>query len=113
MATKVFLEWENVNFTWDNLDMLWEDVSILIDVEKVVRKGGGLGSYIRGNPWDQTRKELGEEKTKKFIRLVCRVNDLEYEDVIDPNPKIKVTAEHIQKTFNESIKVGVKIDLQK
>lgn len=110
MSTKVFLEWERVNTTWDNLDQVWEDVHILIEVAEVVKRGGGISSYVKGNPWDQTRRELGDEKTKKFIRLVCRVNDLEYEDVIDPNPKIKVTAEHIQKTFNESIKVGVKID---
>ena len=110
MATKVFLEWENVNFTWDNLDMLWEDVAILIEVGEVIRRGGGASSYVRGNPWEKTRKELGEEKTNKFIRILCRVNNLEYEDVIDPDPKIKVTVQHIEKTMNESIKVGVKID---
>lgn len=111
MATKVFLEWENVNFTWDNLEMLWEDVALLIEVGGLIRKGGGgIGSYVKGNPWDKTRQELGEEKTKRFVRLVCRINDLEYEDIIDPNPKIKVTVEHIEKTLNESMKVGVKID---
>jgi hypothetical protein len=110
MSTKVFLEWENVNTTWDQLNQVWEDVHILIEVGGVIRKGGGLGSYVKGNPWDRTRRELGEEKTNKFIRIVCRVNGLEYEDIIDPNPKIRVTAEHIEKTFAESIKVGVKID---
>ena len=44
------------------------------------------------------------------VVVVCRVNELEYEDVIDPNPKIKVTADHIDKVFHEAIKVGVKID---
>jgi hypothetical protein len=110
MSTKVFLEWENVDFTWENLDMLWEDVALLIEVGGVIRGGGGISSYVKGNPWDVTKRELGEEKTKRFIRLVCKVNNLEYEDVIYPDPKIRVTADHIEKTLNESIKVGVKID---
>ena len=110
MITKVYLEWENVDFTWDHLDMLWEEVVLIKEVGELVRRGGGSGAYVRNNPWEKTREELGEEKTKKFIRIVCRVNELEYEDVIDPNPKIKVTAEHIEKVFHEAIKVGVKID---
>jgi len=110
MITKVYLEWENTDFTWDQLDMLWEDVAIIKEVGELIRRGGGSSDYVRGNPWDKTRRELGEEKTKKFIKIVCRVNGLEYEDVIDPNPKIKVTANHIDRVFNESIKVGIKID---
>jgi hypothetical protein len=110
MQQKVFLEWENVFTNWEDLDQVWEDVHILIEVAESIKRGGGLSSYVKGNPWDKTRKELGEEKTKKFIKIVCKVNGLEFEDVIDPNPKIQVTVEHLEKTFAESIKIGVKID---
>jgi len=113
MITKVYLEWENTDFTWDHLDMLWEEVAIIKEVGELIRRGGGAGAYVRGNPWEKTREQLGEEKTKKFIRIVCNVNGLEYEDVIDPNPKIKVTATHIEKVFIEAVKVGVKIDFKK
>ena len=111
MSIKVFLEWEAVNTTWDTLDQVWEDVHILIEVAQVVKRGGGgLASYVRNNPWDVTKRELGEEKTKKFIKIFCRVNDLDFEEVIEPNSQIKVTVEQMEKTFNESIKIGVKID---
>lgn len=113
MTTKVYLEWENTDFTWDQLDMLWEEVVIIKEVGELIKRGGGAGAYVRGNPWEKTREQLGEEKTKKFIRIVCNVNGLEYEDVIDPNPKIKVTAAHIEKVFIEAVKVGVKIDFKK
>ena len=113
MITKVYLEWENTDFTWDQLDMLWEEVAIIKEVGELIRRGGGAGAYVRGNPWEKTREQLGEEKTKKFIRIVCNVNGLDYEDVIDPNPKIKVTATHIEKVFTEAVKVGVKIDFKK
>jgi hypothetical protein len=110
MARKVFLEWENVNTNWETLDQLWEDVHILIEVAEIVKQGGGLGSYIKNNPWEKTSKELGEEKTKKFIKIFCKVNDLSYEEVIEPNSKIKITVDQMEKTFNESLKVGVKIE---
>ena len=110
MITKVYLEWENVDFTWDQLDMLWEDVAIIKVVGELIRRGGGSSAYVRGNPWEKTRTELGEEKTKKFIRIVCKVNGLEYEEVVYPNPKIKVTADHIDKVFTEAIKIGVKVN---
>ena len=113
MTQKVFLEWENTNFTWDNLEMLWEDVAILIEVGGVIRRGGGSAEYVKGNPWEKTYKEIGEEKTKKFIRLVCKINEIDYEDVIYRNPKVKVKAEHIEKVFNEALKIGVKIELLK
>jgi len=113
MITKVYLEWENTDFTWDHLDMLWEEVAIIKEVGELIRRGGGAGAYVRGNPWEKTREQLGEEKTRKFIRIVCNVNGLDYEDVIDPNPKIKVTATHIEKVFTEAVKVGVKIDFNK
>jgi hypothetical protein len=113
MLTKVFLEWENTNYTWDNLDMLWEDVAILIEVGGAVRRGGGLGSYIEGNPWDKMRRDVGEEKTKKFVKLFCKVNGFEYEEVIQLKPEIKIKTTHFETTFNESLKIGVKIDLGK
>lgn len=110
MTQKVFLEWENTNFTWENLEMLWEDVSILIEVGGLIRKRGGAQAYVEGNPWDITKRELGQEKTEKFIKLVCKVNDLVFEDVISSEPKVKVRVEHIEKVFNESLKIGIKID---
>lgn len=110
MQKKVFLEWENIDMKWENIDMLWEDISILIEIGEFIKRGGGSHAYIKGNPWDITKKEFGEEKTKKFIKMICIVNELKYEDVIDINSEIKINVEHIEKTFNESKKIGIKID---
>jgi hypothetical protein len=111
MSNKVFLDWNQVNTTWDNLNQVWEDVSILIEAAAAVKRGGGgLDSYVKDNPWDKFKSDIGEEKTKKFIKIFCKVNDLEYEKVAEPNSKVKVTVSQFEKTFNESIKIGVKLD---
>lgn len=111
MQTKYYLKWEEIDITWDQLDMLWEDISILIEVGKVIKRGGGgLAAYIQGNPWAQNRKELGEEKAKKFIKIFCSVNGLDYEETVKLKDDIKVTVEQMEKVFNEARKIGVKVD---
>lgn len=104
---KKYLNWEDTNFTWDTLDKWWEEVYILIEIAKKGGGGSGYEDWVRNNPWDVSRRQVGEEKTDKFIKIVCKVNGLKYEEVIDPNPKIKVTVEHLQKTF-ETYKIEVK-----
>ena len=102
-----YFNWEETNFTWDNLDMPWELVGEFIEV---IRKTGGSSAYVKGNPWDVTKRELGEEKTKKIIRLFCTVNNLDYNEVVEKRDDIKITVEQVEKVINEAIKVGVKID---
>ena len=106
-----YLKWEEIDIAWENIDMVWEEI-ILEEVAEVIRKHGGGQAYIDGNPWDITKKELGEEKTKKFIKIFCRVNELEYEKVLE-SKVIKVTISQLEKVFNEGKKVGVKINFNK
>ena len=114
MSYKVFLDWEQVNTTWDNLDQVWEDVSIIIEVaESIKRRGGSLTSYVEGNPWGKLTKDIGQEKTKKFIKIFCKVNELDYEEVMEKKKDIKITVDQFEKTFNESLKLGVKVDFIK
>jgi hypothetical protein len=107
---KKYLKWEEVDTKWEEVNMTWEEVFILIEVGEVIKRGGGAYAYVNGNPWDITKRELGEEKTEKFIRLYCRVNKEEYEEVIKTNTKIKVTVDKIQKVFNEGVKIGIKFN---
>lgn len=102
-----YFNWEETNFTWDHLDMSWELVGEYIEV---IRKTGGSSAYVKGNPWDVTKRELGEEKTKKIIKLFCTVNNLDYNEMVEKRDDIKITVEQVEKVINEAIKVGVKID---
>ena len=105
MVKKIYLNWENTDFTWNNLNMTWEEVAILIEIGKK----GGSSAYINGNPWDVAKKQLGEEKAVKFIKLVCRVNGLDYEKTLEPKNEMKITIGHIERVINEGMKIGIKI----
>lgn len=108
MSTKVYLEWENVNQNWDDLHMLWEEVVLITEVAQVIKKAGGMSEYARGNPWDITKREIGEEKTKKFIKIFARVNGLDYGEVLE-SKDIKISVNQLQKVFDETEKIGIKI----
>lgn len=114
---KKYLKWEELTVKWENVDLLWEEVFILLEVIETLKRGGSGGSmkeYMEKNPWDKTKnkiqEDLGKEKTDKFIKIICKVNGLDYEKTIKPNSEIKITTSHIEKTLQEAIKVGIKVD---
>jgi hypothetical protein len=115
---KKYLKWEELTVNWEDLNLIWEDISILLEVVETLRKRGGSGGsykeYMEKNPWDVTKrelkKELGEEKIKKFIKLVCRVNNLEFEEERELKTNIDITVDHLEKVINEATKIGIKID---
>lgn len=96
---KEYLNWEVLDRNWEDIDINWEDIYIIIEVQRRTGGGQGLQEYIKNNPWDKLRKDVGEEKAKKFIKIFCKINDLEYEKVIEPNSKIKVKASQFERVF--------------
>lgn len=110
-AGKKYLKWEEVTLKWENVNLLWEEVFILLELEGIIKKGGGYGAkeYEDGNPWKQLRKEIGEEKTKKTIKLYCKVNGKEYDESRDiEDERIKVTVNE----FERFVKMGINVKVQ-
>lgn len=115
-AGKKYLRWEEMNIRWDQVDLTWEEVFILLEVFRKIGGGGGMGSpyradgyqkYIEGNPWKQMRKEIGEEKTKKLIKVFCRVKGIDYEESREPSESIKVSINEFERFVKEAVSVKV------
>lgn len=110
-AGKKYLKWEEMTIKWENVDLLWEEVFILLEVEQVIKKGGGYGykEYVDGNPWKQVSKEVGEEKTKKLIKLFCRVNGVEYDETREVDDEdIKISVNDFERFVKESVEIKIK-----
>lgn len=108
-AKKKYLKWEEVTLNWEDVELTWDEVFIVLEL---VRRGGGGGSYRaeyeKGNPWRKMAKDLGEENTKKVIKLYCRVRGVEYEDIKEPMEDVKVTVGEFTRFINEvRVKVGI------
>lgn len=111
-AGKKYLKWEEMTINWENVHLTWDEVFILLEAEEMIRRGGGGGyaykDYVDGNPWQQAKKDLGEEKTKKLIKVYCRVKGIDYEESRTPMDDIKVTVNEFERFVKEA--VSVKID---
>jgi hypothetical protein len=44
------------------------------------------------------------------VFIFCKVNNLDYHEVLEKRDDIKITVEQVEKVINEAIKVGIKID---
>lgn len=103
------IKWEDLNYAWDEIDLSWEE--IVIEVSTRINKGGGYSEYFKNNPWQQKiTQDLGKEKAEKFIKIMCNINGLDYEEIIKSNNNIKINVKHFEKTFKS---VGVKVNLKK
>jgi hypothetical protein len=105
-----FFIWENVNYTWEELNMLWEEVIIVQNAYNIHRGGSYNDPYFKLNPFEGIIKKLPEKDIDKFIKVVCRVNDINYEKQkkIKMN-KLKVSASQLNKTFEDILKVKINI----
>ena len=107
------MNWEAIKR--GNLFMNWEDIILVQEVEISLTGSGGYKSnpdvlkrYVEENPWKKLNEKIGEEKTDRFIKIYCTVNNIDYEKNIKLNEDIKVTVNGMQKVF-ESIKVKVNV----
>jgi len=102
----IYLSWNEVDTNWNATDDNW---NLVIEVQNIIkRRGGGISDYIKGNPWNKLRRDIGEEKADKFIRIVCKINGLEYEESIKLNSTIKIEVSHFERTFQSIPNVKIK-----
>jgi hypothetical protein len=112
---KKYLKWEELTINWEDIHLTWDEIFILLEVEGLIKKGGGYGykEYVDGNPWKQLKEDIGEEKTKKIIKLYCRVNNIETEQYGYINEDIKVMAYDFELFVKETISRNITVKINK
>lgn len=102
---KKYLKWEEVSINWEEVNLTWDEVFVILEI------GGGGDyagrDYIDGNPWQQVKKDFGEEKAKKIIKVYCRVKGIDYEQVKEPIEDIKITINEFERFVKEAVNVKV------
>lgn len=101
---KKYLKWEELTINWENIDLLWEEIFILLEVSEIIKKRGGSSpgyqEYVDGNPWKKFNEKLGKEKTKKIIKLYCRVNNIEFDESREIINEVKVSVNDFERFLN-------------
>lgn len=109
-AGKKWLKWEEITINWEKVDLTWDEVFILLEVEQLIRKGGGgsgYKEYVDGNPWKQVSKELGEDKAKTLVKVYCRIKGIDYEESRVPVDSIKVSINEFERFVKEAVSVKI------
>ncbi len=108
---KKYLAWEELTVNWENIDLLWEEIFILLEIQEIIRKRGGFTpgwkEYADNNPWNQLNQDIGDEKTKKIIKLYCRVNGIEFDESREIDKQVKVTVNEFERFLGEAISVKI------
>lgn len=101
---KLYLNWEDIRVgTWDGNPFTWDEVYIL---EEVFGTGGTDGL----NPYDVYRdvNKKSEEKKKKLIKIVAKLEGKEFNEEKYQNKEIKVTVKDVKILF-ESLNIKVNV----
>jgi len=114
-AGKKYLKWEELTINWEDIHLTWDEIFILLEVEDVINRGGGYGykEYVDGNPWKQLKQDIGEEKTKKIIKLYCKINGVEHQEYGYINEDIKVMAYDFELFVKETVAKSVTVKINK
>ena len=100
MAIKIPIKWENANFTWDQNTFTWDDVFLIQEIADAFAAGEDPTAYINKD----------EEKKKKFIKILCKVQGTTYEEKKE-HKDIKIKAKEIELVIKEVLGINVNINL--
>ena len=97
MQIRTPYQWGNANFSWSNNPYTWDDVAF---VNEIIQNGGASHSdYFDKKP----------EAKKKFIKLLCKVEGIEYKETKEVlKRQIRIT--DIKLVVKEVLGVEIKID---
>jgi hypothetical protein len=115
MTTRIPFQWNTANFNWDAVNPtdgkiyppneivtgtnLWDDCALIIELIEVVKGGGSPEIYFQ--------KE--KEKKKKFIKLLCKVEGVEYKETKEVlNRQIRIT--DVKLVAKELLGIDIKIN---
>jgi hypothetical protein len=101
MARYICYKWncpDSPSVWWKNADWKWSECQL---VDEVI---GGLPKGVPGEwalpPWLQDQydpyNQQNKEKRERFIRLIAKVKDKEYDEKKKVNPDIKISIDDIK-----------------
>ncbi len=96
MATRIPFTWNNANFAWNNNPYTWEDCALVEELAAVISGGHGAAGVHK----EIQKVFMDKEKKKQFIKLLCKVKGVEYEEQKEIK-KHKIVISDVELVVNE------------
>jgi hypothetical protein len=115
MIQRIPFQWNTANFNWNATNPtdgkiyppnevvtgtnLWDDCALIVELIDFIKTGGRPEDYFGKEP----------EKKKKFIKLLCRVEGIEYKETKEIlKRQIRIT--DVALVAKEILKIDIKLD---
>ena len=96
---RIPFKWNTANFQWDDNPYTWDDCAITQEVVDVIQAGGSYQEVFKD-----------KEKKKKFIKLICKVEGVEYKETKEIKERqIRIT--DVALVAKEVLGVDIKVEI--
>jgi hypothetical protein len=104
-------KWGDCNIQWNLADWTWSECQFVEELISEIRPGipgeealpNWLKEDVPYNPYDQ-------EKRKKFIKLLCKINKTDYEEEKMSNKNIKISVNDVSLVIKKVSGIDIKIN---
>ena len=106
--TRIPFKWNTANFAWNDgtpfpnqtkSPFTWDDVALLEEVVDVIRGGGSYQEVFKD-----------KEKKKKFIKLICQVQGVEYIETKEVH-NYQIRIRDVEMVVKEVLGIDLKVRL--
>ena len=111
------IKWDEASIKWDEADFAWDEVVTLVTIierisgpisqtPSVSSPAGGGG----GGGFDYAINSLTPKERKKFIKLLCKIEGVEYKETKEiKERRIRIT--DVELAAREVLGIDIKVDL--
>lgn len=103
---KKYLDWNELSLKFENIQLHWDEIFILLELR---RGGGAQRGEIEEHPLFRIREKVGKENTDKLVKLYCRVNDIDYEKILEKRQNVRILTNDFIRFINSSINIKVEV----
>ena len=105
---RIPFKWNTANFAWNDgtpfpnqtkSPFTWDDVALLEEVVDVIRGGGSYQEVFKD-----------KEKKKKFIKLICQVQGVEYIETKEVHD-YQIRIQDVEMVIKEVLGIDIKVKL--
>jgi hypothetical protein len=111
METKKLLAWKESDFLWNKNQYTWKDVAIVKKIADALTNGSGA-VVISPDTFKDLEDKINKEELDTFIKVVCKVNGLEHNEVKKRKEKPQITLSEVKKTIEEVLSIKITLSNQ-
>ena len=96
-----FLKWDTADIVWDKARFTWDEAALVAEIIAGKSPSGTLDYVI---------PPLSPEKKKKFIKLLCKIEGVEYKETKEiKKRRIRIT--DVELAAREVLGIDIKVNL--